>query len=37
LEEGDLSNNKEFNELFMIASIVNSTAQLLPEEKGSST
>ena len=37
LEEGDLSNNKEFNELFMIASLVNSTAQLQPEEKGSST
>ena len=30
LEESELSNNKEFNELFMIASMVNSTAQLEP-------
>lgn len=37
LEESDLSKNPEFNELFKIASMVNSTAQLQPEEKGSST
>lgn len=37
LDESDLSKNAEFNELFMIASMANSTAQLEPEEKGSST
>ena len=33
----DLSNNKEYVELFKIASLVNSSAMLRPEEKGSST
>jgi P-type Ca2+ transporter type 2B len=37
LEESDLSTNKEYNQLFKIASVLNSTAQLQPEEKGSST
>jgi Ca2+ transporting ATPase len=37
LDESELSSNKQFNELFKIASLVNSTAQLDPEEKGSST
>ena len=35
--ETDLSNNKQFNELFKIASMVNSSAQIDPVEKGSST
>lgn len=37
LTEHDLSLNEEFNELFKVASLVNSTALLRPEEKGSST
>lgn len=37
LESSDLSNNAEYVELFKIASLVNSTALLEPEEKGSST
>ena len=35
--ENDLSLNAEFNELFKVATLVNSTAMLRPEEKGSST
>ena len=35
--EADLSNNQEYVEMFKIASLVNSTALLEPEEKGSST
>ena len=37
LEENDLSINAEFNELFKVATLVNSSAMLFPEEKGSST
>ena len=37
LQESDLSRNEEYNELFKIASLVNSSAILRPEEKGSST
>ena len=37
MTEHDLSLNEEFNELFKVASLVNSTALLRPEEKGSST
>ena len=37
LTENDLSLNEEYNELFKISSLVNSTALLRPEEKGSST
>lgn len=36
-EESELSRNKDYVELFKIASLVNSTALLKPEEKGSST
>ena len=37
IEEKDLSINAEFNELFKVSTLVNSTAMLRPEEKGSST
>lgn len=37
LPESDLSRNKQFLQLFKIASLVNSTAMIKPEEKGSST
>ena len=33
----DLSSNAKFVELFQVAALVNSTALLYPEEKGSST
>ena len=36
-EQKELSDNPEFNELFKISSLVNSSAHLEPEEKGSST
>ena len=37
IEDQDLSINAEFNELFKVSTLVNSTALLRPEEKGSST
>ena len=37
LKESDTFRSENFNELFKIASLVNSTALLKPEEKGSST
>jgi Ca2+ transporting ATPase len=37
VEQQDLSQNKQFNELFKIAALVNSSAEIEPEEKGSST